>query len=71
MADTGTVIVVIETAIRPVTSATAQVGQKSLQTIIDFNSKKVTQKFTTGVTHLLGRSLHSIRDDFKTGGSQI
>lgn len=66
MADANIVVVTIETAIRPVSALTAQVGQKSLQTItIDFKTKVASEKFATGVTHLFGRTLHSVRNDFK------
>lgn len=62
----GLVVIEIETAIRRQSWATAQVGQKSLQTIsVDFRSKKTSHTFTTGKTSILGMPVGSIRDDFK------
>ena len=62
-----TAIVEIETAIRNVSWATAQVGQKSLQTItIDFNSQKITTKPPTiGKTKIGPISLNGARNDFR------
>jgi hypothetical protein len=60
------VFVEIETAIRAVSWATAQVGQKSLQRLtIDFESETVDTQFLTGKTEILGVELGSIRDSFK------
>ena len=59
-------VVEFETAIRRQSWATAQVGQKSLQTItVDFNTRKITQVYTTGKTTIGPLSMGSIRDDFK------
>lgn len=42
-----------------------QAGMKSTQTLtIDFDNKKVTQAFKTGVTTLVGVDLASVRDKF-------
>lgn len=68
MAVTGKniVLVEIETAIRHQSWATAQVGQKSLQTVtVDLNSKKLTQSYTTGKTNIGPIPVGSIRDEFE------
>lgn len=67
-----TVHVEIETAIRRQSWATAQVGQKSLQTIsVDFKSKKFTHKYVTGKTNILFWSAGSIRDDFQVNAARF
>lgn len=60
----------IETAIRRQSWATAQVGQKSLQTIlVDFAAKTVKEKHVTGHTTILGKDFNSIRDNFSCKAS--
>lgn len=56
----------IETAIRAVSWATAQVGQKSLQRLtIDFERKTIDNQYLTGTTKLCRLEVSSIRDSFK------
>ena len=56
----------IETAIRRLSWATPQVGQKSLQRItVDFTARTVTSSFMTGKTSVLFQDLSSARDSFK------
>lgn len=58
-------IVIFETAIRDVPLA-LQVGVKSRQRLtIDFEARRISQSFETGVTDLLGFSIQSVRDQFK------
>jgi hypothetical protein len=59
------VIIEVETAIRRVSWATAQVGQKSLQRLtLDLSKKTVRSEFLTGTTKLVCLELGSIRDSF-------
>jgi hypothetical protein len=56
----------IETAIRRMSFWTAQVGQKSLHTLlVDFDKKQITSSYSTGITHVLGVPLKSTRDKFE------
>jgi hypothetical protein len=70
---TSTSIVEFETAIRRVSWATAQVGQKSLQTVVvDFANKKFSWSYKTGKTYLpIAGGLRSIRDDFQLIGPKF
>lgn len=70
---TSTLIVEFETAIRRSSWATAQVGQKSLQTVVvDFANKKFTWSYKTGKTRLpLIGDLHSIRDSFRLNNASF
>ena len=55
----------IETAIRRQSWITQQVGQKSLHVIsVDFGAGKISHKYSTGTTDILGIKLSSIRDIF-------
>jgi hypothetical protein len=55
----------IETAIRRMSWATAQVGQKSLQKItVDFATHTVSSTYITGTTHVFGVDLSSVRNSF-------
>lgn len=61
-----TIYIEIETAIRRVSWATAQVGRKSLQRItVDFLRRTVSNQFLTGTTKILRLELESIRDSFQ------
>ena len=51
------VTIEIETAIRRISWATSQVGQKSMHTI--------AASYRTGVTHMLGVNISSARDSFR------
>lgn len=56
----------IETAIRRINWATAQVGQKSLQRItVDFASHNISSQYLTGKTKIVFLELSSIRDSFQ------
>jgi len=58
-------IIVVETAIRDVPLA-LQVGVKSRQRLaIEFDARRISQSFETGVTNLLGFSIQSVRSQFK------
>ena len=68
MTSKDSVLVEIETAIRRQSWATAQVGQKSLQTVtVDFGSRKITETHTTGKTNIGPITVGSIRDNFTLG----
>ena len=60
------VTIEIETAIRRISWATSQVGQKSMHTIVvDLGAKRITASYRTGVTHMLGVNISSARDSFR------
>jgi hypothetical protein len=59
-----TATIVIETRIKKKTLS-FQAGMKSTQTInIDYDAKRISDDFRTGVTELLGVQLKSVRDNF-------
>jgi hypothetical protein len=62
---TPIVCIEIETAIRKLSWASFQAGQKSVQKVtVDFTLRKVASQFYTGKTKVLGIELGSVRDRF-------
>jgi hypothetical protein len=66
------VVIEIETAIRKISWASFQAGQKSLHSItVDFGSKKTVATYTTGHTKIAGFQVGSIRDKFLLIGNRF
>lgn len=62
----NTITIEIETAIRNVSWASVQVGQKSLHRVsVDFDLQQIRDQFLTGKTKILGLEIESVRDRFK------
>jgi hypothetical protein len=67
-----TVRIDIETAIRKLSWASFQAGQKSIHRIVvDFNKRVVSSSFATGHTAVLCFTLSSVRDGFTVAGTNF
>lgn len=68
----ATIRIDIETAIRRLSWASCQAGQKSIhRVVVDFNKNVVASSFATGHTTFLCFKLGSVRDGFSVTGTEF